>query len=180
MAYEKLVLQEFKKYCSLTEAQISTNLFRISQNEYELWLNNKMFFSRLRDLHLWRLSQFMQEIWNFNVPTQESIAFIFQVTLASARSLIKDYKAQYGRQGYSNSVRKIIANKLADSIEDGEGEIEVAFQNNAQIDELIEIVRQISAKNPTISEPSRVKNRSYVISIERSAAEEVIRYIRGK
>lgn len=178
MAYENLVLQEFKKYCSLTEKQITTHLNEISQNEYELWLNNEMFFSRIRDLHIWRLSQFMQKIWDYNPPTDESIAFIFQITLTSARSLIKDYKAQYGRKGFSDSIKETIAKKLEDSIKGKDGEIEVAFQNNAQIDELIEIVRQISAMNPKISEPSKVKNRSYVISIEKSAAEEVIKYIR--
>lgn len=180
MAYENSVLQEFKMYCSKTEIQISKHLNKISQIEYELWLNNKILFLRIRDLHIWRLSQFMEKILDYNSPTDESIAFIFQVTLTSARSLIKDYKAQYGRKGYSNSIKETIAKILEDSIKDKDGEIVVAFQNNAQLDELTETVRQISAKNPKISEPSKVKSKSYVVSIEKSAAEEVIKYIRGK
>ncbi len=180
MAFDKLVLDEFKKYCGLTVTQISKKLNEISQNEYELWLNNEKYYTRIRDLHIWRLSQFMKEIWDYNTPTDESIAFVFQITLTSARSLIKDYKAQYGRKGYSDSIKAKIAKKLEDSIVDKKGEIEIAFQNNAQIDELIEIVRQISAQNSKISEPSKVKNKSYVVSIEKSAAEEVIKYIRGK
>ena len=180
MAYDNLVLQEFKKYSKLAKNQISTRLSEISQKEYEQWLNNEKLFSRIRDLHIWRLSQFMKNIWDYNPPTDESIAFIFQITLVSARSLIKDYKAQYGRKGYNDSIKETIAKKLENSIKDKEGEIEVAFHNNVQIDELIETVRQVSANKPEISEPSRVKNRSYVISIEKSAAEEVIKYTRGK
>lgn len=177
MNFDHSVLTEFKKYSPMTIQQIKTKLSEISRYEYESWLNNKMYFSRLRDLHIWRLSQFMEKIWNYRTPTAESIAFLFQVTLTSARSLIKDFKAQYGRRGYTDSIRKRISKILQDSIKGKKGAIEVALHNDSQFDELFEIVRQIATDNPQISEPNRVKHKSYVISIEKSTAEKIIEEI---
>jgi hypothetical protein len=165
MNFDHSVIIEFKKYSPMTIQKIKTKLSEISRYEYESWLNNKMYFSRLRDLHIRRLSQFMEKIWNYRTPTAESIAFLFQVTLTSARSLIKDFKAQYGRRGYT------------DSIKGKKGAIEVALHNDSQFDELFEIVRQIATDNPKISEPNKVKNKSYVIAIEKSTAVKIIEEI---
>ncbi len=62
MNFDHSVLLEFKKYSTMTTQQIKTKLSEISRYEYESWLNNKMYFSRLRDLHIWRLRQFMEKM----------------------------------------------------------------------------------------------------------------------
>lgn len=174
MAFDELVLQEFQKYSIMNNEQIMAKLHEISKREYEQWLNNEIFFSRIRDLHIWRFSQFMVHIWQFKVPTYESVAFIFQVTLTSARSLIKDYKAQYGRKGYNQSLQRNIVGILRKFIQGKKGSIEVPFQTTSQIEELFESVRRISSSDPSIAEPKKVQGRTYVVDIEIATAKKVI------
>jgi predicted CopG family antitoxin len=183
MAYDSLVLKEFKKHCDLEVEDITKKINDISRREYEKWLNSDFRISRIRDLLIWRFSQFMEHIFNFEPPNAESVAYIFQLTLSSARSLIKDYKAQYGRIEYIKRLRKAVSDILETHLTEARKKnatvFKIPFQSSSQIDELFESVRRIATNDPKIEEPQREPNKPYVLEIMDSTADKAIQELRS-
>ena len=69
----------------------------ISQFEYGSWLNGRMPFVTFRELQIWRLRQFAEHIWYWNVPDDDAIATIFNITKRRASNLVADFHARFGK-----------------------------------------------------------------------------------
>ncbi|MCP3415731.1 hypothetical protein NLM16_16655 [Bradyrhizobium brasilense] len=74
---------------------VDGRLRRIAMFEYSQWINGRMPFVTVRDLQLWRLHQFCQYIWKWNLPEEEHIATIFNLTRRRANSLVSDFVARF-------------------------------------------------------------------------------------
>ena len=74
---------------------VDGRLRRVAMFEYSQWVNGRMPFVTVRDLQLWRLLQFCQYIWKWNLPEEEHIATIFNLTRRRASSLVSDFVARF-------------------------------------------------------------------------------------
>ncbi len=68
---------------------------RSARYEYSLWVNGRMPFVALREIQLWRLHQFCRFIWRWNIPDNEHVAVIFNLTKRRAGSLVNDFAARF-------------------------------------------------------------------------------------
>lgn len=76
---------------------IKQKIITISNYEYHMWLDGKMPFITFRELQIWRLRQFVEFIWDWNIPEDELIATIFNITKRKASNLINDFQARFGK-----------------------------------------------------------------------------------
>jgi len=67
----------------------------ISRYEYEHWLNGQMPFVSFREIQIWRLFQFARFIWGWNLPEDEDIATIFNLTRRQGTNLVSDFHAKF-------------------------------------------------------------------------------------
>lgn len=74
---------------------VEQRLRQIAMFEYSQWINGRMPFVTVRDLQLWRLLQFCQYVWKWNLPEEEHIATIFNLTRRRASSLVSDFIARF-------------------------------------------------------------------------------------
>jgi hypothetical protein len=70
-------------------------LDRISRFEYANWLNGRMPFISPREIQLWRLRQFAEFIWDWNLPDDDDLATIFNLTKRQATNLVGDFHAKF-------------------------------------------------------------------------------------
>ncbi len=76
-------------------AFVSERLNYISQLEYALWLNGRLPFITPRELLLWRLRQYIEHIWAYQLPDDDDLALIFNTTKAKAAYLSADFVARF-------------------------------------------------------------------------------------
>ena len=74
---------------------VRERLDKISLLEYILWLNGRLPFITPRDLMLWRLRQFVEYIWAFQLPDDDDLSMIFNTTRRKAASLSSDFIARF-------------------------------------------------------------------------------------
>lgn len=74
---------------------VAQQLDRIARYEYSLWVNGGMPFVALREIQIWRLHQFCRFIWKWNIPDNEHVATIFNLTKRRAGSLVGDFVARF-------------------------------------------------------------------------------------
>jgi hypothetical protein len=67
----------------------------ISRLEYTFWLNGRLPFVSPRELLLWRLRQYVEHIWAFQLPDDDDLAMIFNSTKMRAAHLSSDFTARF-------------------------------------------------------------------------------------
>jgi hypothetical protein len=67
----------------------------VSRLEYALWLNGRLPFVSPRELLLWRLRQYVEHIWAFQLPDDDDLAMIFNSTRMRAAHLASDFTARF-------------------------------------------------------------------------------------
>jgi len=81
--------EEFLRTC------IHERLNRIARFEYSNWLNGRMPFISPREIQLWRLRQFAEFIWDWNLPDDDDLATIFNLTKRQSTNLVSDFHAKF-------------------------------------------------------------------------------------
>lgn len=74
---------------------VREKLDRIARYEYRHWLNGRMPFVSPRQLQLWRLRQFAEFILDWDLPDDEVLAVVFNLTSRQAGSLVSDFYAKF-------------------------------------------------------------------------------------
>jgi len=85
-------LQENSQYL---KEFVQERLLTLAEREYKLWINGRMPYITPRELQLWRLRQFVQYIWFWNLPDDNDLAMIFNTTKRKASNLINDFIARF-------------------------------------------------------------------------------------
>ncbi len=95
------------KYSKITPAMIAKTprpwlmdfveerLSQLANYEYREWLNGQQPFITFRELQLWRLKLYVQHIWFWNLPEDDDLAMIFNLTKRRAASLATDFIARF-------------------------------------------------------------------------------------
>lgn len=76
-------------------AFVSERLELISRLEYTQWLNGRLPFITPKELLLWRLRQYVEHIWAFQLPADEYLALIFNTTKTRAANVAADFTARF-------------------------------------------------------------------------------------
>ncbi len=74
---------------------VSEKLNSIARLEYGNWLNGLMPFVSPREIQIWRLRQFAEYIWDWNLPEDDDLATIFNLTKRQATNLAGDFHAKF-------------------------------------------------------------------------------------
>ena len=74
---------------------VQERLDKISLMEYFLWLNGELPFITPRELMIWRLRQYVEFIWAFQLPDDDDLAMIFNTTKRKAAYLSTDFIARF-------------------------------------------------------------------------------------
>ena len=74
---------------------VREKLDRVARYEYRHWLNGRMPFVSPRQLQLWRLRQFAEFILDWDLPDDEVLAVVFNLTSRQAGSLVSDFYAKF-------------------------------------------------------------------------------------
>jgi hypothetical protein len=74
---------------------VETRLKRLAEYEYKMWMNGRLPFISPREIQIWRLRQFVEIIWLWNLPDDEDIAMIFNTTKQKAANLANDFIARF-------------------------------------------------------------------------------------
>jgi hypothetical protein len=74
---------------------VDERLTWLAQHEYIGWVNGKEPFVGPRDLQLWRLRMFVQFVWFWNLPDDDVLALIFNLTVRRASGLAADFEAKF-------------------------------------------------------------------------------------
>jgi hypothetical protein len=74
---------------------VRQRLKRIAEFEYVSWMNGLMPFVSPRDIRIWRLRQFAEYIWDWDLPDDDDIATIFNLTKRQAGNLVGDFHARF-------------------------------------------------------------------------------------
>lgn len=74
---------------------VEERLLELADYEYRGWINGQQPFVTPRELQIWRLRQFVQYIWFWNLPDDEELAMIFNLTKRRAANLGSDFSARF-------------------------------------------------------------------------------------
>ena len=74
---------------------VRERLEMIANLEYGLWLNGRLPFITPRELLLWRLRQYVEHVWAFQLPDDEDLALIFNTTKLRAARVAADFIARF-------------------------------------------------------------------------------------
>jgi hypothetical protein len=74
---------------------VRKRLDQISLHEYMLWLNGRLPFITPRELLVWRLRQYVEYIWAFQLPDNDDLAMILNTTRARAAQISADFVARF-------------------------------------------------------------------------------------
>ena len=74
---------------------VEERLNQLADYEYREWMNGRQPFVTPRELQIWRLRQFVQYVWFWNVPDENALAMIFDLTKRRAQSLASDFMARF-------------------------------------------------------------------------------------
>lgn len=75
----------------------------IARLEYGLWLNGRLPFITPRELLLWRLRQYVEHIWAFELPEDKDLALIFNTTKLRASHVASASSRASGSHSSSRS-----------------------------------------------------------------------------
>lgn len=67
----------------------------IARLEYTLWLNGRLPFITPRELFIWRLRQYVEYVWAFQLPDDDDLGMIFNSTRLRAAQLTSDFTARF-------------------------------------------------------------------------------------
>lgn len=74
---------------------VEERLSQLANYEYREWLNGQQPFITFRELQLWRLKLYVQYVWFWNLPDDDDLAMIFNLTKRRAGSLAADFIARF-------------------------------------------------------------------------------------
>ncbi|HEX6083491.1 MAG TPA: hypothetical protein VF266_03135 [Thermoanaerobaculia bacterium] len=74
---------------------VEERLGQLADYEYREWMNGRQPFITPRELQIWRLRQFVQYIWFWNLPDENALAMIFNLTKRRAQALGTDFIARF-------------------------------------------------------------------------------------
>jgi hypothetical protein len=74
---------------------VRKRLTKIATYEYGTWINGQIPFVTSRELELWRLRQFVEFMWYWNLPDDDDLALIFNYTKRKASNLASDFLARF-------------------------------------------------------------------------------------
>jgi hypothetical protein len=74
---------------------VSERLDMVSRRESALWLNGLLPFITPRELFIWRLRQYVEFIWAFQLPDDDDLSMIFNSTRLKAANLTADFTARF-------------------------------------------------------------------------------------
>jgi len=134
-AREKSKLEDgtpFPKDKDLAEQQdflmdfVRAKLDRISRYENISWLNGQLPFVSPREIQIWRMRQFAEFIWDWNLPDDDDVAVIFNLTKRQATNLIGDFHAKFRKVYVYPRILRILLNlRLEKNKKELEKEVEV-------------------------------------------------------
>ncbi len=89
---------------------VEERLGKLAEYEYRAWVNGHTPFVTPRELQIWRLRQFVQYIWYWNLPDDEDLAMIFNLTKRRATGLASDFIARFRKTViYPVAMRRLYA-----------------------------------------------------------------------
>jgi hypothetical protein len=91
---------------------VEERLGQLANYEYREWINGQQPFITFRELQLWRLKLYVQYIWFWNLPDDEDLAMIFNLTKRRAGSLATDFNARFRK----TAIYPVALRRLYDSI----------------------------------------------------------------
>ena len=74
---------------------VRQRLNEIALYEYCTWINGQIPFVTPRELELWRLRQFVEFLWFWNLPDDDDLSLIFNSTKRKASNLASDFLARF-------------------------------------------------------------------------------------
>jgi len=74
---------------------VEERLGKLADHEYREWINGQQPFVTPRELQLWRLKIYVQYIWFWNLPDDDDLAMIFNLTKRRAANLSADFIARF-------------------------------------------------------------------------------------
>jgi hypothetical protein len=74
---------------------VKERLDDLARREYMQWMNGQLPFISPRELRLWRLQQFAQFLWGWQLPDDDDLALIFNLTKRQASNLAADFAARF-------------------------------------------------------------------------------------
>lgn len=74
---------------------IRRRLQKLAIYEYHAWINGQIPFITPREIQLWRLRQFVEFLWFWNLPDDDDLALIFNLTKRKASNLASDFLARF-------------------------------------------------------------------------------------
>lgn len=74
---------------------VEERLGKLADLEYRGWINGQQPFVTPRELQIWRLRQFVQFVWFWNLPDDDDLAMIFNLTKRRAANLASDFIARF-------------------------------------------------------------------------------------
>jgi hypothetical protein len=74
---------------------VEERLGQLADLEYRGWINGQQPFVTPRELQIWRLRQFVQYVWFWNLPDDDDLAMIFNLTKRRAGNLAADFIARF-------------------------------------------------------------------------------------
>ena len=89
---------------------VQERLGKLADFEYREWINGQQPFITPRELQLWRLRLYVQYIWYWNLPDDEDLAMIFNLTKRRASNLASDFVARFRKTViYPVALRRLYA-----------------------------------------------------------------------
>lgn len=89
---------------------VEERLCKLAEHEYRGWVNGHTPFVTPRELQIWRLRQFVQYVWYWNLPDDEDLAMIFNLTKRRAAGLASDFIARFRKTVvYPVAMRRLYA-----------------------------------------------------------------------
>jgi hypothetical protein len=87
---------------------VEERIGKLADLEYRGWINGQQPFVTPRELQIWRLRQFVQYIWFWNLPDDDDLAMIFNLTKRRASNLASDFIARFRKTSiYPVALRRL-------------------------------------------------------------------------
>jgi hypothetical protein len=103
---------------------VEDRLCKLAEHEYRGWVNGHTPFVTPRELQIWRLRQFVQYIWYWNLPDDEDLSMIFNLTKRRASGLASDFIARFRKTViYPVAMRRLYSLiNLNDPVQEGQSD----------------------------------------------------------
>lgn len=114
LVFSKSIPEDSKKQCTLIKPKtfypengdeadkrrhllmfVKERLDCIARLEYSFWLNGRLPFITPRELLLWRIRQYIEHIWAFQLPDNEDLSMILNTTKTRAGHIAADFIARF-------------------------------------------------------------------------------------